>query len=147
MALGSCKALSVLPVAKPRYANSSKNVSDMMPYGTVLARCVRRCIYYRACEGLSPACQHLRCAVDYLALLDDYVSAQAMIKKQMASGFMSLAQANFKSPTRRYGQDYYDDRAVASARVKVTETEHGTQMAIVGHTFGNVVDEKSTGSC
>lgn len=79
----------------------------------------------------------------YLTLLDEYVSAQAMIKREMASGFLSLAQANFKSPTRRYGQDYYDDRAVASARVKITETEHGTQMAIVRHTFGNVVDEKS----
>lgn len=79
----------------------------------------------------------------YLTLLDEYVLAQATIKKQMASGFLSLAQANFKSPTRRYGQDYYDDRAMASARVRITETEHGTQMAIVRHTFGNVVDEKS----
>lgn len=77
----------------------------------------------------------------YLTLLDEYVSAQAMIKRQMASGFLSLAQANFKSPTRRYGQDYYDDRAVASARVRVTETDHGTQMAIVKHTLSETVDD------
>ena len=57
--------------------------------------------------------------IRYLTLLHDYTNAQAAIKKHMSSGFFTLAQANFKSNRGRYGQDYYDQRAVATTRVNL----------------------------
>ncbi|KAI5357439.1 hypothetical protein Slin15195_G038010 [Septoria linicola] len=57
--------------------------------------------------------------IRYLQLLDEYTNAQTAIKKHMSAGFFSLAQANFKSTRGRYGQDYYDERAVASTRVAI----------------------------
>jgi hypothetical protein len=56
----------------------------------------------------------------YLDLVDQYTSAQAAIQKQLSSGFFSLAQANFKSSGIRYGPDYFDERAVATAKVKIS---------------------------
>ncbi|SMR64337.1 unnamed protein product [Zymoseptoria tritici ST99CH_3D1] len=53
----------------------------------------------------------------YLDLLDEYTSAQEAIKQHLSSGFISLAKANFHSSGRRYGQDSYDQRAVATTRV------------------------------
>lgn len=57
--------------------------------------------------------------IQYLTLLDEYTKAQAAIQKHMSSGFFTLAQANFKSSRGRYGQDYYDERAVATTRIKI----------------------------
>lgn len=59
--------------------------------------------------------------IRYLDLLDQYTKAQDTIKNSLSPGFFSLAQANFTSPGRRYGQDYYDQRAVASSRVEITD--------------------------
>ena len=61
--------------------------------------------------------------IRYLTLLHDYTNAQAAIKKHMSSGFFTLAQANFKSNRGRYGQDYYDQRAVATTRVLQAKNE------------------------
>lgn len=58
----------------------------------------------------------------YLRLLDDYSAAQDFIKKHLASGFFSLTQANFKSSGRRFGKDFYNDRAVALMKAKVHES-------------------------
>lgn len=58
--------------------------------------------------------------IRYLDLLDQYTNAQASIKKCLGQGFFSLAQANFTSQGRRYGQDYYDQRAIASTRVETS---------------------------
>lgn len=56
----------------------------------------------------------------YLILLDAYDTAQKQLQKHLADGFFSLAQANFKSSsTRRYGQDHYDARAVATTRANI----------------------------
>jgi hypothetical protein len=58
----------------------------------------------------------------FLQQLDKYQSAQAAIQKQLSSGFFALAQANFgKVSGRPYGRDYYDQRAVASIRVRVKQ--------------------------
>jgi hypothetical protein len=58
----------------------------------------------------------------FLHQLDKYQSAQVAIQKQLSSGFFALAQANFgKVSGRPYGRDYYDQRAVASIRVRVKQ--------------------------
>lgn len=57
----------------------------------------------------------------YLTCLDDYNTAQTSIQKHLAAGFFSLTQANFQSPGRRYGRDFYDDRAVAAVRTTVDD--------------------------
>ncbi|CAK1359251.1 hypothetical protein CB0940_05489 [Cercospora beticola] len=67
----------------------------------------------------------------YLDLVDDYITAQAAIKEHMSSGFFSLAQANFKSSRGRYGQDYYDERAVATTRTIVEAQDQGISMRVV----------------
>ncbi|CZT15298.1 uncharacterized protein RCC_01162 [Ramularia collo-cygni] len=59
--------------------------------------------------------------IRYLDLLEQYTQAQDTIRKALGQGFLSLAQANFTSSGRRYGQDYYDERAVASSRVQVSD--------------------------
>ncbi|GIZ38083.1 hypothetical protein CKM354_000150900 [Cercospora kikuchii] len=69
----------------------------------------------------------------YLDLVDDYTTAQAAIKKHMSSGFFSLAQANFKLSRGRYGQDYYDERAVATIRTIVEAQDQGISMRVVKH--------------
>ncbi|TKA61598.1 hypothetical protein B0A49_12689 [Cryomyces minteri] len=60
----------------------------------------------------------------YLLLLDQYQSAQQQLAQHLSSGHLSLARANFSSPSRiRYGQDYYDERMQASRRVTVESTD------------------------
>ncbi|KAH9828846.1 hypothetical protein Tdes44962_MAKER09215 [Teratosphaeria destructans] len=51
----------------------------------------------------------------YLTLLHHYHSAQQDLQRHLSSAFLSLAQANFKSPhrSRRYGRDFYDERMKA----------------------------------
>ncbi|EME38637.1 hypothetical protein DOTSEDRAFT_75408 [Dothistroma septosporum NZE10] len=74
----------------------------------------------------------------YLNRLDDYTTAQAVVQRNMTAGFLSLAQANFQSSGRRYGQDYYDQRAVAATRVKLqynSDSDHHSGVEIVKHVF------------
>ncbi|CAL8576167.1 hypothetical protein XPA_002059 [Xanthoria parietina] len=53
----------------------------------------------------------------YLDLVHRYTSLHQTMAKGFASGFLSLAQANFSNPNRlRYGQDFYDDRMQALTR-------------------------------
>ncbi|KAF2763805.1 hypothetical protein EJ03DRAFT_303162 [Teratosphaeria nubilosa] len=63
----------------------------------------------------------------YLTLLHHYQSAQQDLQKHLSSAFFSLAQANFKSPnrSRRYGQDFYDDRMKASRICRFDEDGNG----------------------
>ncbi|PPJ55958.1 hypothetical protein CBER1_03592 [Cercospora berteroae] len=79
----------------------------------------------------------------YLDLVDEYTTAQAAIKKHISSGFFSLAQANFKSSRGRYGQDYYDERAVATTRTIVEAQDQGISMRVVKHA---VADKASSTS-
>ena len=69
----------------------------------------------------------------YLHHLDAYTSAQTVLQKHMSAGFLSLARANFdsRSHVRRYGQDYYHDRAVATRRVNIS-LEDGTSKPSLG---------------
>lgn len=69
----------------------------------------------------------------YLDLVDDYTTAEAAIKEHISSGFFSLAQANFKSSRGRYGQDYYDERAVATTRTIVEAQDQGISTRVVKH--------------
>lgn len=73
----------------------------------------------------------------YLDLVDDYTAAQAAIKKHMSSGFFSLAEANFKSSRGRYGQDYYDERAVATTRIAVEAQDEGISVKVVKHAIAD----------
>ncbi|KAL8812157.1 MAG: hypothetical protein Q9200_001237 [Gallowayella weberi] len=50
----------------------------------------------------------------YLDLVHRYCSLQQDVAKDFASGYFSLAQANFSNHNRlHYGQDFYDDRMQA----------------------------------
>ncbi|KAF2752334.1 hypothetical protein M011DRAFT_473564 [Sporormia fimetaria CBS 119925] len=50
----------------------------------------------------------------YLITLDRYQKAQQQLTTHLASGFLSLAQANFSNSSHtHYGQDYYDGRMQA----------------------------------
>lgn len=68
--------------------------------------------------------------IRYLNLLDEYTNAQASIKRHMSSGFFALAQANFKSSRGRYGQDHYDERAVAITGVHIDTKDDGVSLKI-----------------
>jgi hypothetical protein len=62
----------------------------------------------------------------YLQQLETYQTAQTVLQDQLSAAFFSLAQANFsKASGRRYGRDYYDQRAVASVRVHVKQSTTG----------------------
>lgn len=72
----------------------------------------------------------------YLHYLDQYTASQKLIQNHMSAGFMSLARANFnaRNGVRRYGKDFFHERAIASRRVEVTMDENDgerTQVAIV----------------
>lgn len=68
--------------------------------------------------------------IRYLDFLDQYTQAQRSIKNSLGKGFFSLAQANFTSPGRRYGQDHYDQRAMACSRVQIDDDEDGLRVKI-----------------
>jgi hypothetical protein len=62
----------------------------------------------------------------YLEHLETYQTAQITLQEQLSTAFFSLAQANFtKVSGRRYGRDYYDQRAIASVRVHVKQATTG----------------------
>ena len=69
----------------------------------------------------------------YLHHLDAYTSAQTLLQKHMSAGFLSLARANFdsRSHVRRYGQDYYHERAVATRRANIS-LEDSTSKPVLG---------------
>lgn len=69
--------------------------------------------------------------IRYLDLVDQYTQAQVYIKECLGKGFFSLAQANFASSGRRYGQDYYDQRAVASTRARIEDDGKVVKMDII----------------
>ncbi|KAJ5372208.1 hypothetical protein N7517_004214 [Penicillium concentricum] len=55
----------------------------------------------------------------YLHLLDRQQQLQSSLAEQLSSGFFALAQANFSSPGRRYGPDYYDGRMKAMRKIAI----------------------------
>ncbi|KAJ5692195.1 hypothetical protein N7462_001618 [Penicillium macrosclerotiorum] len=70
----------------------------------------------------------------YLHLLDRQQKLQSGLAKQLSSGFLSLAHANYTCPPgRRYGVDYYDERMKATRKIAIQSgldndiTEHGTE--------------------
>ncbi|CEJ56932.1 hypothetical protein PMG11_05644 [Penicillium brasilianum] len=81
----------------------------------------------------------------YLHLLDRQQELQSGLSKQLSSGFLSLAHANYTCPPgRRYGADYYDERMKATRKIsihaqsEVDDTEHTTEEQ-------NDVDSRSSG--
>ncbi|KAH7381633.1 hypothetical protein BKA66DRAFT_530897 [Pyrenochaeta sp. MPI-SDFR-AT-0127] len=67
----------------------------------------------------------------YLHTLDEYEKVRQELSKQLSSGYMSLAQANFhnSSATIRYGQDCYDERMQVIRKIAVTEGKHRSDEA------------------
>ncbi|KAL1797037.1 hypothetical protein ACET3X_005577 [Alternaria dauci] len=61
----------------------------------------------------------------YLHTLHEYQEVMQQLSKELSSGYMSLAQANFhnSSSAIRYGQDCYDERMQALRKVHIAE--HG----------------------
>ncbi|KAJ5162323.1 hypothetical protein N7492_007715 [Penicillium capsulatum] len=56
----------------------------------------------------------------YLHLLDRQQQLQSGISKQLSSGFLALAHANYTCPPgRRYGADYYDERMKATRKISI----------------------------
>jgi len=56
----------------------------------------------------------------YLHLLDSYQTSRLNLTNQLCAGYFSLTQANFKSPNLvHYGQDSYDQRMQASAKIDI----------------------------
>lgn len=56
----------------------------------------------------------------YLTHLDAYVTSQTALQQNLRAGFLSLARANFNARNgRRYGKDWYHERAVAGTRFEV----------------------------
>ncbi|KAJ5999108.1 hypothetical protein N7451_006918 [Penicillium sp. IBT 35674x] len=56
----------------------------------------------------------------YLHLLDQQQELQSGLAKQLSSGFLALAHANYTCPPgRRYGADYYDERMKATRKISV----------------------------
>lgn len=59
----------------------------------------------------------------YLELLDTYTTLRAQLSADFSSGFLALAQANRTSnlgPSRRYGEEGYDERMKASKLLQIT---------------------------
>ncbi|KAL5113483.1 hypothetical protein ACEQ8H_008647 [Pleosporales sp. CAS-2024a] len=60
----------------------------------------------------------------YLHTLDDYQKLREQLSKQLSSGYLSLAQANFQNrSTTHYGQDNYDERMQAIRKVTVQDAD------------------------
>ncbi|KAF2131974.1 hypothetical protein P153DRAFT_182386 [Dothidotthia symphoricarpi CBS 119687] len=59
---------------------------------------------------------------EYLNTLDEYQKAREQLSKQLSSGYLSLAQANFhnQSTSTRYGQDCYDERMQVIRKITIT---------------------------
>ncbi|KAH4127785.1 hypothetical protein HBI25_003070 [Parastagonospora nodorum] len=58
----------------------------------------------------------------YLHTLDKYQRVRELLSKQLSSGYLSLAQANFQNrSTTHYGQDNYDERMQAIRKVSIRE--------------------------
>ncbi|KAJ5639740.1 uncharacterized protein N7484_007602 [Penicillium longicatenatum] len=56
----------------------------------------------------------------YLHLLDRQQELQSGLAKQLSSGFLALAHANYTCPPgRRYGADYYDERMKATRKIAI----------------------------
>ncbi|KAJ5816815.1 hypothetical protein N7447_009048 [Penicillium robsamsonii] len=62
----------------------------------------------------------------YLHLLDRQQKLHSSLAEQLSSGFFALAHANFSSPGRRYGPDYYDGRMKAARKI-VIQSERNTE--------------------
>ncbi|CAI7575548.1 unnamed protein product [Penicillium glandicola] len=62
----------------------------------------------------------------YLHLLDRQQKLHSSLAEQLSSGFFALAQANFSTPGRRYGPDYYDDRMKATRKISI-QSEQNTE--------------------
>lgn len=66
----------------------------------------------------------------YLELLDTYTTLRAQLSADFSSGFLALAQANRTSnlgPSRRYGEEGYDERMKASKLLQITCRKHEPQ--------------------
>lgn len=64
----------------------------------------------------------------YLHLLDRQQKLHSILAEQLSSGFFALAQANFSSPGRRYGPDYYDERMKATRKISI-QSERNTDQS------------------
>lgn len=70
--------------------------------------------------------------ISYLQHLDHYTRAQQLLQKHMSKGYISLARANFnaRDGIRRYGKDYFHERAIASTHVRVSSRMGGAGMDV-----------------
>ncbi|KAF9734941.1 hypothetical protein PMIN06_011020 [Paraphaeosphaeria minitans] len=68
----------------------------------------------------------------YLHTLDAYQKAQQQLTKNLSTGYLSLAQANFNNNAHtRYGQDYFDERMQASRKIVICEDEEKPTFSVV----------------
>ncbi|CAG8207373.1 unnamed protein product [Penicillium nalgiovense] len=76
-------------------------------------------------EALEDSVQCLDTLLEkYLHLLDRQQKLHSSLAEQLSSGFFALAQANFSSPGRRYGPDYYDERMKATRKISIQSEQN-----------------------
>ncbi|KAI5801511.1 hypothetical protein DFH27DRAFT_525152 [Peziza echinospora] len=57
--------------------------------------------------------------ISYLEQVDGYTTLRKQITGSISSGYLNLAHANFNVSGRRFGQDFYDERAKAMKGVQI----------------------------
>lgn len=68
----------------------------------------------------------------YLGWLHEYQNVRKQLSETFASGFLSLAQANFSNSSRmRIGQDYYDERMQALRTVSIESADDSWVIEVV----------------
>ncbi|CRG82941.1 hypothetical protein PISL3812_00288 [Talaromyces islandicus] len=76
----------------------------------------------------------------YLYLIDNYQTLQKKLGKNLSSGFFSLTHANYCSPTRRFGEDFYDERMKATRRLNITTHESQDLQAEAKQPLGRKIE-------
>ncbi|KAK5790340.1 hypothetical protein VI817_007627 [Penicillium citrinum] len=78
-------------------------------------------VLFKSAEDSSELLQSLDDLLEqYLHLLDRQQRLQSGLAKELSSGFMALAHANYTCPPgRRYGADYYDERMKATRKLSI----------------------------
>lgn len=86
--------------------------------------------------------------ISYLHNLSEYTNAQALLQNHMSTGFLLLARANFnpRSGVRRYGKDYFSDRAVASKRVKISALDNDEKLKVDVATWTDDSEDAESGT-
>lgn len=76
----------------------------------------------------------------YLNHLHQYTAAQKLLQQHISAGFLSLARADFTASggVRKYGKDYYHERALATRRAAVSPSEEDQRLEVAIVSLTNI---------